>query len=87
MAEHDPDKSKRAFDPDNMPITQADFDNGKLKIVRRRGRPVGSDKVQKTVRLDKDVVAALQRDGRGWQTRMNEHLRKALNLDPGVKPR
>ena len=80
MTERNRTKTNTAHDPDNMPITQSDIETGKVKIIRRRGRPVGSNKVQKTVRLDKDVVEALQKDGNGWQTRMNMHLRKALNL-------
>lgn len=81
MDKHASKRSRAERDPDNMPITQADIDSGRVKIVRRRGRPVGSSKVQKTVRLDKDIIDALQKDGRGWQTRMNTHLRRALKLD------
>ncbi len=43
----------------------------------RRGRPKGSGtKAQATVSLDCDLLAALRASGRGWQTRMNEVLRK-----------
>ncbi len=38
-------------------------------------RPV---KKQLTVRLDADVVAWLRRQGRGYQTRLNTVLRKAM---------
>ena len=38
-------------------------------------RPV---KQQVTVRLDADVVAWLRRQGRGYQTRLNKVLRKAM---------
>jgi uncharacterized protein (DUF4415 family) len=38
-------------------------------------RPV---KQQLTVRLDADVVAWLRRQGRGYQTRLNKVLRKAM---------
>ena len=38
-------------------------------------RPV---KQQLTVRLDADVVAWLRRHGRGYQTRLNKVLRKAM---------
>jgi uncharacterized protein (DUF4415 family) len=70
-----------AHDPDNLPITEKDIADGKLVMVRKRGRPVGSRKTQKTVRLDDDVIEALQADGTGWQTRMNAILREALKLD------
>ena len=41
-------------------------------------RPV---KQQLTVRLDADVVAWLRRQGRGYQTRLNQVLRKAMLED------
>jgi uncharacterized protein (DUF4415 family) len=43
-------------------------------------RPV---KQQLTVRLDADVVAWLRRQGRGYQTRLNQVLRKAMLKDLG----
>src|SRR5215470_16243551 len=41
-------------------------------------RPV---KQQLTVRLDADVVAWLRRQGRGYQTRLNQVLRRAMLED------
>jgi uncharacterized protein (DUF4415 family) len=41
-------------------------------------RPV---KQQLTVRLDADVVAWLRRQGRGYQTRLNQVLRQAMLKD------
>lgn len=38
-------------------------------------------KQQLTVRLDADVVAWLRRQGRGYQTRLNQVLRKAMLED------
>ena len=54
-------------------------------LVRRnaRGRPplAASDRKERvTLHLDPDVLAALRRDGRGWQTRANAALRRALGL-------
>ncbi|MFT4265709.1 MAG: BrnA antitoxin family protein [Xenophilus sp.] len=50
--------------------------------ARKRGRPVGSvkadAKVSTTIRLDPDVLAGLKAKGAGWQTRVNEALRKDL---------
>jgi uncharacterized protein (DUF4415 family) len=34
-----------------------------------------------TLRLDADLLAWFQRDGRGYQTRINEALRKAMNKE------
>ena len=49
---------------------------------RKLGRPVGSvQAVTKTpvnLRLDADVVNALRATGDGWQSRVNEALRRSL---------
>lgn len=47
---------------------------------RRRlgGRPAGSNKEQVSLRIDKDVLARFRADGPGWQTRINEALRRSL---------
>lgn len=47
---------------------------------RRRlgGRPRGSDEQQVSLRLDKDILARFRDDGTGWQTRINEALRKGM---------
>ena len=42
----------------------------------RRGRPAKVDKkVNQTLRLDPDVLAAFRQSGKGWQARINEVLR------------
>lgn len=48
-----------------------------MLVKRPRGRPAGSDKSQITLRLDRDVIARFKAGGPGWQSRMNEALRKA----------
>lgn len=45
-------------------------------ILERESAP----KQQITIRLDADVVDALKSTGKGWQTRLNSILRKALAL-------
>lgn len=43
----------------------------------RRGRPPGSGhKTQTTVRLSNDVLAYFRASGPGWQTRLDEALKK-----------
>ena len=42
------------------------------------GRPRGSGKEQVSLRIDKDVLAKFRAGGEGWQTRINEALRKAV---------
>jgi uncharacterized protein (DUF4415 family) len=52
------------------------------QIKARRGRPVGSTaevtKMPVKIRLDPDVLAALRATGRGWQTRVNDMLRREV---------
>lgn len=49
-------------------------------VKRGRGRPVGSDKESVTLRLDKEALDRFRADGPGWQTRINEAVRKAVGL-------
>jgi uncharacterized protein (DUF4415 family) len=50
------------------------------ELLRRGpGRPVQDvRKVNQTLRLDADVLEAYRQAGKGWQTRMNEVLRKNM---------
>jgi uncharacterized protein (DUF4415 family) len=50
------------------------------KLVRR-GRPK-AEKVKRAVslRLDEDVIDWFKKGGPGWQTRMNDALRKAARV-------
>jgi uncharacterized protein (DUF4415 family) len=49
--------------------------------VFSRGRPKSDNpKVAQTLRLDPDVIAFFKGGGTGWQTRMNDALRKAAGL-------
>ena len=50
-----------------------------VAVRRRAGRPAGSAcKEQVAIRFDREVLAAFQATGPGWQTRMNEALRDWL---------
>ena len=74
--------SRRSWrDPDDAPeiterwIAGADLYHGK-KLVRR-GRPAGTaKKTQTTVRISNEVLAFFRASGRGWQTRMDQALKK-----------
>ena len=70
-------------DPDDAPeLTEDFFDRAEIRqgeALIRRGRPVAAHpKKQVTLRLDEDVLAAWRATGPGWQTRVNEELRRAL---------
>ena len=73
-------------DPDNPPATAEQLANAKPidpespigKIVFR-GRPkLANPKKAISLRVDADVLEYFKADGKGWQTRMNEALRKAV---------
>lgn len=50
-------------------------------IRRSRGRPpVVNPKRQVTLRLDDEVIVRFKAGGPGWQSRINETLRKAAGL-------
>lgn len=50
-------------------------------IVRKRGRPkLENPKEAIKLRIDADVLAAYRKTGDGWQTKINEDLRKARKL-------
>ena len=50
-----------------------------LRMPRKRGRPRGSGKKQAIkVRIDKDILAQFRATGPGWQTRINDVLRRGL---------
>lgn len=48
-------------------------------LERKRGRPpVESPKQQVTLRLDPDILEHFRAGGPGWQTAINDTLRKAM---------
>lgn len=51
------------------------------KAKVQRGRPLAAaPKISTTIRLDPEVIAHFKADGPGWQSRINEALRKAAGL-------
>ena len=72
-------------DPDDAPrLSREWFERADLyrgdKLVRR-GRPkAASPKEAVNLRLDADVLEFFRKTGPGWQTRINEALRKAAGL-------
>ncbi|MGB5069299.1 MAG: BrnA antitoxin family protein [Albidovulum sp.] len=85
-------KTLKADTPDheNPEWTEADFARAKpaaafpdLARILRQGRPPLPEDAKKqrvTIYLDRDVVEGLKKGGKGWQTRANAKLRKALGL-------
>jgi uncharacterized protein (DUF4415 family) len=73
---------------DNPEWTEEDFKNASpfaevfpdpiASIQRARGRPKSENPKQRiTLRLDNDMIERFRASGPGWQSRMNEALRKA----------
>ena len=81
-------------DDDNPEWTEADFAKARpigdfpelaaaFPNARKRGRPAGttsSRKTQVALRIDNDTLERFKAGGPGWQSRMNEALRKAAGL-------
>jgi len=72
------------IDPDDAPelddewFAKADLVLGR-KIIRK-GRPPGSTKDAVSLRLDQVVIDHFRAGGPGWQTRINDALRKVAGL-------
>lgn len=78
--------SEPKFDPENPEWTEADFARARpaselppamLAAFRKGGRPTGSAKQAVSIRLDKDVLEKFRATGPGWQSRINEALKRA----------
>ncbi|AGA31719.1 hypothetical protein TVNIR_0004 [Thioalkalivibrio nitratireducens DSM 14787] len=66
-------------DEDERPATNEELLESLEAQRRKRGRPSGSgNKEQVAIRIDRDVLAAFRAGGPGWQTCMNQALRKWL---------
>ncbi len=62
----------------DKPLTQKEMKEG-LAAYKKRGRPFSaSTKKQIAIRLDPEVIEAFQKEGPGWQTRMNNALKEWL---------
>lgn len=64
-------------DPEDFDVSEAGLAAALAERRARRGRPVGSTKKLVSIRLDQDVIAKFKAGGPGWQSRINEALRRA----------
>jgi len=81
------------IDEDNRPLTDEEikrlrpgyevFKELGIEAPRGRGRPpVANPKARVTLRLDGDIIDYFKaKNPKGWQTRVNEALRKVAGLD------
>jgi uncharacterized protein (DUF4415 family) len=68
--------SGKRIDPDNPPWSEEML--GPPVLKRGRGPQKAPTKVLTTVRLDADVLAFFKAQGSGYQTRINNELRKVV---------
>ena len=71
------------IDPDDVPDTSTPewIAHIEATAVFSRGRPKSiNPKISQTLRLDPDVVSHFKATGAGWQTRINDALRKVAGL-------
>lgn len=71
-------------DPSEAPITQADIDTGKLKLVKRNASgALVKPKQRINIFLDSDTVQYFKSKAgeRGYQTLINETLKQAIQAD------
>jgi uncharacterized protein (DUF4415 family) len=72
-------------DPDDAPeLTKEYFERADIyrgdKLIRRGRPPSANPKRAIKLRLDPDVLAHFRATGPGWQTRINDVLRRAAKL-------
>ena len=70
------------IDEDDAPdLSTTEFQAKFAAAPVRRGRPKSAlPKVSTTLRIDADVIEAFRATGPGWQSRINQVLRKSLKL-------
>lgn len=75
-------KHMQAASDDDAPDLSAPYWADRFaKANVQRGRPKADvTKVSTTIRLDPDIIAAFKAQGSGWQSRINDALRKAAGL-------
>jgi uncharacterized protein (DUF4415 family) len=82
---------KTVFDDDNPEWTKDDFERAQppqkvlpahvLKAFpKTRGPQLAPKKVPVSIRLSREVVERFKADGPGWQSRIDEVLKKAVGL-------
>ena len=78
LAKSAPEEKELPFAP--APIVGRGFASFK-EHINRRGRPLKENrKKQINLRIDSDIVEFFQNTGTGWQTRINDSLRKVIQL-------
>ena len=70
------------FDDDAPDLATPEWQAKFARVPVQRGQlKAAATKISTTIRLDPDVLAAFKADGPGWQTRINQALRKSAGLE------
>ena len=78
MAKSAPEEKELPFIP--APVVGRGFASFK-EHINKGGRPLKDNKKkQLNLRIDSDIVEFFQSKGAGWQTRINDSLRKVIQL-------
>ena len=82
LIESDPDAPEATDEELAQAKPFAEAFPGLMESIRRsRGRPaIANPRQQISLRLDPAVIAKFKSEGKGWQGRINEVLRKAAGL-------
>ncbi len=77
--------ASNSWDPDTAPeLTEEYFERADLyhgdKLIRRGRPPSDNPKQALKLRIDADVLEHFRATGPGWQTRINDTLRRAAKL-------
>jgi uncharacterized protein (DUF4415 family) len=86
MTGNKPPMGSAWIDEDDAPDLSTPEYRAKFAAVAvRRGRPKSAKpKISTTLRLDADVLEGFRATGAGWQSRINETLRRALRNKKSV---
>lgn len=82
MTENEKNMAPEWVDPDDVPdLTALEWEAVIAKAKVQRGRPkAASTKVSTTIRLSPEVIEFFKKDGPGWQSRIDDALRKAAGV-------
>ncbi|MEO8145428.1 MAG: BrnA antitoxin family protein [Betaproteobacteria bacterium] len=67
------------YDPNDAKAVAAFWRGAKVRRPGQRGPQKAPTKQQVTLRLDRELLAHFRRGGRGWQTRLNDSLKRLVS--------
>ena len=73
------DPGSDPYDPNDPKAVAAFWRGATVRRPGQRGPQKAPTKQQVTVRLDRQLLAHFRRGGRGWQTRLNEALKRLVS--------